>query len=94
MLDYTDNDGDPLYLRCTKDLPSTELESMAVTFGVTVQVAVLVGRFLSIRYLYMLIVLIRPRWKEVAVPVSWLIPEVADTVFSTPDDGCCDARNM
>jgi len=22
------------------------------------------------------------------------IPEVADTVFSTPDDGCCDTRNM
>jgi len=38
--------------------------------------------------------LIRPRWKEVAIPVSWPIPEVADTVFSTPDDGCCDARNM
>jgi len=38
--------------------------------------------------------LIRSRWKEVAVPVSWLIPEVADTVFSTPDDGCRDARNM
>ena len=38
--------------------------------------------------------LIRPRWKEVTVPVSRLIPEVADTVFSTPDDGCCDARNM
>ena len=34
--------------------------------------------------------LIRPRWREVAVPV----PEVAVTVFSTPDDGCCDARNM
>ena len=39
-------------------------------------------------------VLIRPRWKEVAVPVARSIPEVADTVFSTPDDGCCDARNM
>jgi len=38
--------------------------------------------------------LIRPRWKEVTVPVSWSIPEVADTVFSTPDDGCCDTRNM
>jgi len=38
--------------------------------------------------------LIRPRWKEVAVPVSWPIPEVVDTVFSTPDDGCCDTRNM
>jgi len=22
------------------------------------------------------------------------IPEVAVTVFSAPDDGCCDARNM
>ena len=39
-------------------------------------------------------VLIRPRWKEVAVPVLWPIPEVAVTVFSTPDDDCCDARNM
>ena len=38
--------------------------------------------------------LIRPRWKEVAVPASWPIPEVADAVFSTPDDGCCDTRNM
>ena len=38
--------------------------------------------------------LIRPRRKEVVVPVSWPIPEVADTVFSTPDDGCCDAWNM
>jgi len=38
--------------------------------------------------------LIRPHWKEVAVPVSWPIPEVADTVFSTPDDGCYDTRNM
>ena len=38
--------------------------------------------------------LFRPRWKEVALPVSCPIPEVADTVFSTPDDGCCDARNM
>ena len=37
---------------------------------------------------------IRPRWKEVAVTVSRLIPEVADTVFSTPDEGCCDAGNM
>jgi len=33
---------------------------------------------------------IRPRWREVAVPV----PEAAVTVFSTPDDGCCDIRNM
>jgi hypothetical protein len=38
--------------------------------------------------------LIRPRWKEVAVPLLWPIPEVAVTVFSTPDDGCCDIRNM
>ena len=34
--------------------------------------------------------LIRPRWREVAVPV----PEAAVTVFSTPDDGCCDTRNL
>jgi len=33
---------------------------------------------------------IGPRWKEVAVPV----PEVAITVFGTPDDGCSDTRNM
>jgi len=32
--------------------------------------------------------LIRPRWSEVAVP------EAAVTVFSTPDDWCCDTRNM
>ena len=38
--------------------------------------------------------LIRPRWKEVAVSVLWPIPEVAVTVFSAPDDGCCDTRNM
>ena len=34
--------------------------------------------------------LIRPRWREVAVPV----PEAAVTVFSTPNDGCRDTRNM
>ena len=33
---------------------------------------------------------IGPRWRGVAVPV----PEAAVTVFSTPDDGCCDTRNM
>ena len=38
--------------------------------------------------------LIRPRWREVAVPVLWPVPEVAITVFSTPDDGCCDTRNI
>jgi len=32
--------------------------------------------------------LIRPRWRAVAVP------EAAVSVFSTPDDGCCDTRNM
>jgi len=32
--------------------------------------------------------LIWPRWREVAVP------EAAITVFSTPDYGCCDTRNM
>jgi len=37
---------------------------------------------------------IGPRWREVAVPVLWPIPEAAVTVFSTPDDGCCDTRNM
>ena len=45
MLDYADTDGDSLYLRCMKALPSTELESMAVAFGITVQVAVLFGRY-------------------------------------------------
>ena len=38
--------------------------------------------------------LIRPRWREVAVPILRPVPEVAVTVFSTPDDGCCDTRNM
>jgi len=38
--------------------------------------------------------LIRPRWREVAVPTLWPVPEAAVTVFSTPDDGCCDTRNM
>jgi len=32
--------------------------------------------------------------REVAVPVLWPVPEAAFTVFSTPDDGCCDTRNM
>jgi len=36
----------------------------------------------------------RPRWKEVVVPVLRPIPEVAVTVFSAPDDGRCDARNI
>jgi len=36
----------------------------------------------------------RPRWREVAVPVLWPVPEVAVTVFSTPDDGCCDNWSM
>jgi len=38
--------------------------------------------------------LIRLCWREVAVPLLWPVPEVAVTVFSTPDDGCHDARNM
>ena len=37
---------------------------------------------------------IGPRWREVAVPVLGPVPEAAVTVFSTPDDGCCDTRNM
>jgi len=28
------------------------------------------------------------------VPILWPVPEAAVTVFSTPDDGCCDTRNM
>ena len=31
---------------------------------------------------------IRPWRKEVTVPLPWRTPEVADTVFGTPDDGC------
>jgi hypothetical protein len=38
--------------------------------------------------------LIRPRWREVALPLLRPVPEAAVTVFSTPDDGCCDTRNM
>ena len=37
---------------------------------------------------------IGPRWRKVAVPVFWPVPEAAVTVFSTPDDGCCDTRNV
>jgi len=36
----------------------------------------------------------RPRWRGVAVPVLWPVPEAAATVFNTPDDGCYDIRNM
>ena len=38
--------------------------------------------------------LISPRWREVAAPVLWPVPEAAVTVFSTPDDGCFDTRNI
>jgi hypothetical protein len=38
--------------------------------------------------------LIRPRWREVAVPILRPVPQAAVTVFSIPDDGCCDTRNM
>ena len=27
-------------------------------------------------------------------PILWPVPEAVVTVFSTPDDGCCDTRNM
>jgi len=37
---------------------------------------------------------IRLRWREVAVPILWPVPEAEFTVFNTPDDGCCDTRNM
>ena len=30
----------------------------------------------------------------VAVQVVWPVPEAAGTVINTPDDGCCDTRNM
>jgi hypothetical protein len=45
-------------------------------------------------YKYLYTGLIRPRWRAVAVPELWSVPEAAVTVFSTPDDGCCDTRNM
>ena len=35
-----------------------------------------------------------PNWREVAVPVLRPVPEAVVTVFSTPDDGCCDTWNM
>ena len=38
--------------------------------------------------------LIGPCWRKVGVPILWPVPEAAVTVFSTPDDGCCDTRNM
>jgi len=34
---------------------------------------------------------IRPRWRGVGVQV---VLEAAGTIFNTPDDGCCDTRNM
>ena len=37
---------------------------------------------------------IGPRWRKVAVPILRPVQEAAVTVFSTPDDGCCDTRNM
>ena len=37
---------------------------------------------------------IGPRWREVALQVVLPVPEAAGTVFNTPDDGCCDTRNM
>jgi len=39
-------------------------------------------------------VLIRTRWRELAVQVVWPVPEAAGTVFNTPDDGFSDTRNM
>ena len=37
---------------------------------------------------------IGPRWREVALPILWPVPEAAFIVFSIPDDGYCDTRNM
>ena len=34
------------------------------------------------------------RWRGVAVQAVWPVPESEGTVFNTPDDGCCDTRNM
>jgi hypothetical protein len=34
------------------------------------------------------LVRIRPRWKAVTLPLPWHTSEVADTVFSIPDDEC------
>jgi len=31
---------------------------------------------------------------QLPVQVILLVPEAAGTVFNTPDDGCCDTRNM
>jgi len=39
-------------------------------------------------------IVIWPRWREVAVPILRPVPETAVTVFSAPDDGCGDTRNM
>jgi len=36
----------------------------------------------------------RPCRRGVVVQVVRPVPEVAGTVFDTPDDGCCDTRNM
>ena len=33
-------------------------------------------------------------WRGVAVQVVWPVPEAVGIVFNTPDDGCCDTRNM
>jgi len=40
------------------------------------------------------LVQIRPRRRGVAVQVVRPVPEATGTVFDTPDDGCCDTRNM
>jgi len=40
------------------------------------------------------LVQIRPRRRGVAVQVVRPVPEAAGIVFDTPDDGCCDTRNM
>ena len=49
----------------------------------------------SLRYSYF-----PPTWPDQATlegssyTIIMTVPEVAVTVFSTPDDGCCDTRNM
>ena len=34
------------------------------------------------------------RWVGRVYGADGAVPEAAVTVFSTPDDGCCDTRNM
>jgi len=76
--------------RASQRPSSGELKTVTATSGIGHNV----GTATSFQRGLIKTVLIRPRWKEVAVPTLSPIPEVAVTVFSAPDDGCCDTRNM